>query len=226
MAMQPAELEELLKIVPGFVRPAAIAGGFITDFQGPLLPGEETFVTKAVDKRRREFVAGRTAARLALDKAGGNPSPILSGEHREPLWPIGFRGSITHSDAISFAACVRTETGLYIGIDTEIAGRLKRDLWRMVFGAAEQAAFLAAPAPDLFAAAAFSAKESFEKAQFAASGRVMETGDMQVSVKADGRFSISHSANGQGFARVPKSAEGHWATCGDHVFTSVLFAGM
>ena len=198
----------------------SLAGGFIGDFQGALMPGEAAFVANAVEKRRREFIAGRTAARAALRMAGGADVPILSGETREPLWPEGFVGSITHSDETAFAVCVRRDAGLFVGIDVELYARLRRDLWRMVFCDAETAAFLASPEPDFYAAAAFSAKEAFEKAQFAASGRVMEFGAMCVEVRPDGMLSVSHPA-GAAFGCVALRSGSFWLRAGDHVFTFV-----
>lgn len=222
--MNAAELEELIGSLPQYSRPSEVVGGFIADFQKELMAGEETFIASAVEKRRREFIAGRTAARMALQKAGGNLMPILSGEHREPIWPTGFTGSITHSDTICFAACVRSELGLFVGLDVEIYSRLKRDLWRMVFDPAETAEFLASAEPDLIGAAAFSAKESFEKAQFAASGKVMEFKDMRATVNGDGSFGMSHKTEDSAFAPVPEFVRGRWMKAGDHVFTFVMFA--
>jgi 4'-phosphopantetheinyl transferase EntD len=218
--MQSADLDTLLKDARRRMGGVSLEGGFIGDLQGALMPGEAAFVANAVEKRRREFIAGRTAARTALRGAGGADSPILSGETREPLWPAGFVGSITHSDAVAFAVCVRSDAGLFVGIDVELHARLRRDLWRMVFGEAERAAFMASPEPDFHAAAAFSAKEAFEKAQFAASGRVMEFAAMRVDVGADGRLSITHAA-GAGFESVASEAAGFWLRADDHVFTFV-----
>jgi 4'-phosphopantetheinyl transferase EntD len=50
-------------------------------------------------RRREEFLLGRCAARLALRKAGLRYDlPVLRGSRREPCWPDGFVGSITHCE--------------------------------------------------------------------------------------------------------------------------------
>jgi 4'-phosphopantetheinyl transferase EntD len=219
--MNPADISDLSARLAEALRPAALAGGRIEDFQAPLLDGEETLVANAVQKRRREFIAGRTAARKALQLAGGPACPILSGNSREPVWPEGYTGSITHCDSLAFAACLSGKEGLFIGIDVEEHHRLRRDLWRMVFTQEESAAFLATPEPDLAAAIAFSAKEAFEKAQFAASGKVMEFKAMNVRVAQDGTLSVTHTA--QNFPMLPGTASGGWLLSGGHVFAHVRF---
>ena len=71
------------------------------DWTAPLLPEEEPLVARAVDKRRREFAAGRACARRALEQLGLPASPILAGPRREPLWPPGVVGALTHCRGIA-----------------------------------------------------------------------------------------------------------------------------
>jgi len=63
---------------------------------------------------------GRLAGRSALKQINA-PSdfPILRGESGEPLWPIGFVGSISHSGGIGVACASRSESYLGLGIDLE-----------------------------------------------------------------------------------------------------------
>jgi 4'-phosphopantetheinyl transferase EntD len=84
-----------------------------------LLPEEEALAARAVPRRRRELTTGRHCARRALAQLGMAPGPILSGPRREPLWPDGVVGSITHctgyrAAAVAWAAQVPT-----VGIDAE-----------------------------------------------------------------------------------------------------------
>ena len=52
---------------------------------------------KAVQKRKAEFLAGRYCARAALAQLDGSLAVNIGiGANREPLWPPGFVGSITH----------------------------------------------------------------------------------------------------------------------------------
>ena len=70
----------------------------------PLLPAERAALGQVVDGRRRDFAAGRHCARRALARLVGSPEPILSGPDREPVWPQGIVGSITHCDGYRAAA--------------------------------------------------------------------------------------------------------------------------
>ncbi len=84
-----------------------------------LFPEEEQHVAKAVDKRRREFTTGRHCARTALAALGFPPAPLLPGPNREPGWPVGVVGSITHCKGYRAAAVGLVDQVRTIGIDAE-----------------------------------------------------------------------------------------------------------
>src|SRR5215469_3139377 len=70
--------------------------------QGPvdprvLAPEEAAHVARAVPKRVGEFAAGRACARRALEQLGVPDFVLRVGPHREPIWPVGMAGSITHT---------------------------------------------------------------------------------------------------------------------------------
>lgn len=90
-----------------------------------LLPEESKLLSeRAVPGRRNEFTLGRTAARQALVQLGVEPpSAIMRGENREPLWPRGITGSITHSEGVAIAAVARKTQIAAIGIDLEKSSR-------------------------------------------------------------------------------------------------------
>jgi len=87
-------------------------------------PGEEGLIANAVEKRRREFITARRCAREALAHLEHQPAAILAGPKREPVWPVGVVGSITHCDGYRAAACAPTEVLSSIGIDAEPHGPL------------------------------------------------------------------------------------------------------
>src|SRR5512134_460449 len=87
----------------------------------PLLAEEEPLVARAVDKRRREFAKGRACARAALARLGCVAGPLLTGSEREPLWPDGVVGSVTHTDSYCAVAVVRSAACAGLGIDAELA---------------------------------------------------------------------------------------------------------
>lgn len=82
-------------------------------------PEEEACVTRAVEKRKREFRAGRHTAHKALKALGHSDVLVMVGDQRQPLWPKDVIGSITHT--AGFCACVVATTGelLSVGIDVE-----------------------------------------------------------------------------------------------------------
>ncbi|MEW9905918.1 MAG: hypothetical protein AB2990_00800 [Candidatus Symbiodolus clandestinus] len=52
------------------------------------------WIGTAVPKRQAEYLAGRYLSRLLFTEQGLNLIQIPSGAHRQPLWPIGWLGSI------------------------------------------------------------------------------------------------------------------------------------
>ena len=68
---------------------------------------------------RAEFTAVRVLARQALAKAGLPAAAVVPGPSREPLWPGGIVGSITHCAGYRGRAIARTDVIAAIGIDAE-----------------------------------------------------------------------------------------------------------
>jgi enterobactin synthetase component D len=52
--------------------------------------------------------------------AGASVFEVGVGPHREPVWPYGYVGSITHSASFAFAAVARRGELQSIGIDSEV----------------------------------------------------------------------------------------------------------
>lgn len=109
-------------LFPGLVRHCSITvGAGEHDWQrsfGIELPGE---LVNAVPKRWRDYLAGRYCAREAL----GRLDPALAdrrvetGPNREPLWPRGVVGSITHTEGFAAAAVALQSEVLGLGLDAE-----------------------------------------------------------------------------------------------------------
>jgi 4'-phosphopantetheinyl transferase EntD len=103
-------------ILPPPVVTAELLGEDVDAF---LLPEEEAVLGQVAEKRSREFMAGRTCARRALARLGMSPVPILPGPSRQPLWPRGVVGSITHCPGYTAAAVSFLDRMATIGIDAE-----------------------------------------------------------------------------------------------------------
>lgn len=76
----------------------------------------------AVDVRRVTFALGRIAARRALEALGHESAPILPGRNREPIWPAGLVGSISHTADRAVAAVAAAERTAGVGLDIEEVG--------------------------------------------------------------------------------------------------------
>lgn len=118
-------------------------------------------------KRRKEFALGRSAARLALRRAGNRDnSPVLQRD-REPIWPCGFVGSITHCESWAIAAAVKADVVKSIGIDLENAEAIRvEEIIDLVSTKAERIWVLRNGNAQLKLASVFSAKEAAYKALF------------------------------------------------------------
>ena len=93
-----------------------------------LYPEEERLTAQMVERRLQEFQHGRSCARLALSMLGQPPGPVGRGKHREPLWPAGFIGSISHAGDHAAAAVAATDLFLGIGLDMEFADPIEDGL--------------------------------------------------------------------------------------------------
>ena len=87
----------------------------------PPHPEEEILVREITsESRKQHFLAGRSCARMALSRFGLGDQPVLrNSKTREPIWPDGFFGTITHTRDWAAAAVVRKREFQGIGIDLE-----------------------------------------------------------------------------------------------------------
>ena len=86
-----------------------------------LHPAEENYFSQLSSVSRKEhYRSGRICAREVLSKLGTLGQPVLRDpQTREPLWPEGISGAITHSGNWAAAAAGKTSDVSGIGIDLE-----------------------------------------------------------------------------------------------------------
>jgi 4'-phosphopantetheinyl transferase EntD len=153
-------------------------------------PGEEDLVAKAVEDRRREFVTARRCAREALAQLGFPPAPIRSGPARDPRWPTGVIGSITHCPGFR-AAVVASRTVLAgVGIDAEVHEPLPEGVQEAVAVPREATMLVALASTDPavhWDRLLFSAKESVYKVWYPLTGRWLGFEDVLLSIDATAR---------------------------------------
>ena len=86
-----------------------------------LHPAEENYFSQLSSVSRKEhFRSGRICAGEVISKLGARGQPVLRDpQTREPLWPEGISGSITHSGNWAAAAAGKSSDVSGIGIDLE-----------------------------------------------------------------------------------------------------------
>lgn len=133
---------------------------------GEALPAQ---LQSAVVKRQAEFVAGRYLARQALLALQAPATKVGIGAQRNPLWPQGFTGALSHSNqrAICLVAHQAQHAMLGIDVETLLSPAVARDIAGSVLVDAEHRLVggLEAPEPTLLTLI-FSAKESLFKALY------------------------------------------------------------
>ena len=113
-------------------------------------------------KRKAEHLAGRIAAVHALREFGFKNAPPV-GERRQPLWPAGLYGSISHCGAMALAVVSRQPTG--IDIEEILSAQAAEELKDSIMTPAEYELLEVSDLPFSVALTlAFSAKESAFKA--------------------------------------------------------------
>lgn len=137
----------------------------------------------AVPKRQIEFAAGRWCARQALRQLGYCDSAEIGiGEHRSPIWPQGFIGSISHSQGLALAVVGHSALFDAVGIDLEaiLPQTSARSVSSHLACASELALGEMHGLPfAVWVSLLFSAKESLFKALYPAVGRYFHFHDAQ-----------------------------------------------
>jgi enterobactin synthetase component D len=140
-------------------------------------------IGKSGRKRQAEYFHGRLCARAAM-RALGRDGAVGTGAMREPIWPDGLVGSITHGAGLAASVALPSSSCRGIGVDIEQVTEDGLDALRATVVSAREYALLASLAHRIeigvLLTLVFSAKESFFKASFASVGRYFDFGAMEV----------------------------------------------
>ncbi|MFT4127895.1 MAG: 4'-phosphopantetheinyl transferase superfamily protein [Gordonia sp. (in: high G+C Gram-positive bacteria)] len=172
------------------------------------MPAEESLISRAVAKRRTEFVTARHCARVALGKLGVDPVPILRGERGMPLWPSQIVGSITHCDGyraaiVAYAMAVRS-----VGIDAEPHAALPDGVLEHTSLPAERDVLATRPDTLHWDRLLFCAKEATYKAWFPLTRRWLGFEDAHITFAQD-EVAGASGATGQAAAGEPPRGTFH-----------------
>jgi 4'-phosphopantetheinyl transferase EntD len=189
----------------------------------PLTPAEARVIAAAMPARRREFTAGRACARTALEELGHQDWSLLPGPRREPLWPDGVVGSISHCPGLAVAVAARSADTLAIGIDVETDAPLPANVVRSVMDTDEAQAIerLAAQDPTTpWGRLLFSAKETVYKAWYPLRHEWLGFEEAAVELSADGTF-LARIRRAD-TAPLPQVVSGRWARGNGVVITALV----
>jgi enterobactin synthetase component D len=169
---------------------------------GILVEGERAFAAGLLPLRRRTWIAGRVATRMALLRLGLAAPAVLADERGAPLLPATLAGSISHKNDIAVALVAPCPSrGARIGVDIEMDAVGKIDISSCVLTVEEQAelAPLTAEARAREVLLRFSAKEAIYKALDPFVHRYVGFRELSVSLDAQGGGRVtSHLPRGEG----------------------------
>lgn len=155
-----------------------------------LHPAEVALTSAMIPARRREFAAGRNAARRALARLGFHDATLpRRPESPDVLWPEGSTGSISHTRGLEAVACARSSAVLSVGIDVELAGPLGDDIVDAICRPEELLALgnVPPPRPSDWPRLVFAMKEAAYKALYPVTRRVLTFHDVRVEVNVPRR---------------------------------------
>ncbi len=206
---------------PGPVERAFVAVPGVRALCAPLLAvridtrdAAEVRARGAVEKRVREYAAGRALARLALQQAGVADRTVATSPRRYPVWPSGMVGSITHSDLLVAVAIAKRSDYGGIGIDIERECAVPDSVVDSVLLPVEKSA----GAPDennAHATRIFSCKEALYKAVYPRTHEFLDFQDVEVTI-GDGTFTAQCAADKKAADLVAKG-RGYIEHRGEHV---------
>lgn len=220
---------ELVRLLAGVARSqlghgVGVAAVDVTLPPAGLMPAEAEAVANAVASRRREFAAGRAAARAALAEIGVHGRAIPAGPDRAPVWPERTVGSITHTHRVALAAAGWMEQVQSIGLDLEPSAPLDEDLMDQVLTPTELArmAHLPPARRGELAKLIFSAKECAFKCQYPLTGAMLGFDALEIELDPAGKRFFAVAAGQPVRADPAERMTGRFTTLMGHVLTTMV----
>lgn len=205
--------------------PVATAEAFSDPPAAALLPSEEAVVAQAGPDRRREFTTVRWCARRAMVALRVAPVAVLPGKRREPLWPPGVVGSLTHCNGYRAAALAPAAEMAALGIDAELDLPLPPGVLAMIARPEELARLALLPAGTVcWDKLLFSIKESVYKAWHPLTGQDLDFTEASVTLRQGGTFDakLLHSPAVPG--GTPRRLGGCWLACEGLIVTATTLS--
>ncbi|HWV36875.1 MAG TPA: 4'-phosphopantetheinyl transferase superfamily protein [Vulgatibacter sp.] len=181
--------------------PAEVLGG--------LFPEERAIAEEARRRRRIEWCGGRLALRLATERLGVAPGPVLRGERGEPLLPEGLTASVSHKRRIAAALVARAGQGT-VGLDLEELEPARMSIAPRVLRPEEEEEVFALPEDRRWRSLAtrFAVKEAVYKALHPHVRRYVRFSEASVRLEPGAEPEVSlHLEGGEGPFRLEARAE-------------------
>jgi 4'-phosphopantetheinyl transferase EntD len=153
------------------------------------LPEERAAIAHAVAARQGDYLGVRDCARTALAGLGLGPVAIGTGPRREPVWPDGVVGSLTHCAGYRAAAVALSDRMRAVGIDAEPHEPLPDGVLEAVALPEEVRAIAALDRSDPrthWGRVLFCAKEAVYKAWYPLTGEWLGFEEASISVETTG----------------------------------------
>ncbi|WP_270732591.1 4'-phosphopantetheinyl transferase family protein [Shimia sp. Alg240-R146] len=226
----PSEhLTDLLDLARRFA-PRGVGVGVADPTQSPatVLPEEAVAIASAIPKRKREFAAGRRAARQALQSLDLPAVAIPKGTDRAPVFPTGIAGSITHNRGAALAIVAPQTRFRALGVDVEPQAPLKPELIKAICTSEEAAMLAQLPEAErlLLARRLFSAKEAVFKAQFPITRQVFGFQAASITFNALRSGFVATFHRDIASIRAGSSVSGQCGVAGGHILTMVTLGAV
>ena len=203
------------------------------DYAVHLTSAEQVATRDMSEQRLRSYSTGRYLSHQLLANAGFPDTDVLSGDEREPLWPPGVQGSISHTDAWCLVAMTTAVRYCGLGVDIEQVQALESGLRDIVLTQQEQRDIAALPALSPlqqtsgntlsvtgWPAVYFSIKESLFKCRFPVERQWIDFHQATVSVDPDARtFSAVFAPELDNTLLNNSNLNGQFAIIDDHVIS-------
>lgn len=200
---------------------------FCGDIYEKLTFEEPEHIRKAVTKRRAEFLAGRIAAMVALESLDAREVGVATGTHRNPIWPQGYLGSISHTSERALAVVAPEGSVTYLGIDHEamIPMNVATKIAPQILNSDEMQLYYQLSIDfDQFCTIVFSVKESIFKAIYPKVERYINFSEARVTAVCTESHSFSVelcSTLLAGELEEGKVFKGHFISCDSFVTTLI-----
>lgn len=180
-------------------------------------------MAQAIPARRREFAAGRHAARAAMNGLRVPQQAVPVGHDRAPQWPAGLVGSISHDASSCVAVLAHQARFRALGIDVEPDAPLSEDLWPEICLPSEMQVLRAAPAAHqaVLARRIFCAKEAIYKAQYPITRTLFGFDVLEIVLTASETGFTGRFVRDIGPIVANTTATGRCGTAGGHIFALV-----